>query len=356
MSDTRRSIPASLSIGLALSVVTTWIAWKPSLAMIDLAGRFAGAALATAGWLELAKRLPAARARAATIAAIGFGLLTALWGWDIVQFLTEGRLLRHGSIAMWMWPAAYTAGAALVLALAAAASRGAAEAPEQHAIAVGGLRRATIALWLRLGSTSLAMTMVSIPVLSLQRYAIACAAVVGAFAMIVFATAVVRVATASGTGLPRWALQIAAFLALWSAVMQSAQAWFDYKVVGHHGTTFGDMFHRGPGLPLVTPIAAAAGIAILIRAVVALARAAGDEKLERTAKSTFAGFLFFAISGALLIFAGGEAKPGQNQFLATAFGVTFGVGGLVLAASLCSKAAAAIEARPGLATATLKSA
>jgi len=51
----------------------------------------------------------------------------------------------------------------------------------------------------------------------------------------------------------------------------------------------------------------------------------------------------------------GDTRPGQAVHLLATLGGSIGVGALVLGATSCGKAATALEARPALATATLRS-
>lgn len=412
MSNTRWSAwPAGLLVGLSLQVVTAWGAALGLLAsrlrgdwyvVLGITGAIAGLLLSATGSLELARRLPRARARYAQIAAAGFALaaLAALalevalfsssrdldgirlaWAWVaglVVASIGIAALSRIGgalliAVAIFIVPpppiadalyraigdsiifylaGMWTVWSVLALVIVSGVLRRAAAPPEQNALAAGGFRHAKTALWIRLGSASLLSSAAGIQVVEVQRFGIVAGSIAGAASMVLFALALLRVASTASADHPRIRLNIAAFLAIWGAVAWSLQAFYNYRTLGMRDAA---IYDKSPTWFLSAPIVATLAIGVLILSIERLARSASDEKLERTAATTKVAFLsIMGLSIVLLAIAGPSPAVGLGHLYALIFGTSFTVCALVLAASLCGKAAKAIEDRPGLATASLR--
>ena len=369
---------------------------------MGITGAVAGLLLGATGSLELARRVPRARARYAQIAAAGFGIsaLTALA--FAVAVTSNARDANLGQLA-WAWVAGlvlasigfaglsrvtgavlivvaifvvppppiadalvhalrrdiiyyvvglWTVWSLLALLVVHSALQKAAAAPEQNALAATGFRHARAALWIRLGSASLLSSSAGIQIAEVQRFGIVAGSIAGAAAMVLFALALLRVAGSAGAEHPRIRLNLAAFLAIWSAVVWSLQALYNYRTLDAPPAYFYD---SSPAWFLSAPIVAALAISVLIVAIEHLAATTGDEKLLRTASTT--KVVFICIMGPSLVllgFAGHTPAAGLGHLYVLIFGTSFMVCALVVAAQLCGKAAQTIEARPGLATASLR--
>ncbi len=375
--------------------------------VLSVAGTIAGSWLASTGALELSRRLAGARARAAQVSAAGFAVVTIVsvldilivFGWsDIARIerwygvfsylLLAGFVLAGIGLAL----AGPSRGAALFAVLIAAlsflearlpvversvadllvgpqlvvfavtaavlwgglayvlarrASADSAEAPTQQAGAIAGLRRAGAGLWIRLAAASLLAALIGIKVDSIERFVLVASPIAGAIAMVIFATALVRVASASGTELPRRALHVAAFFALWTAVEETIHAFYVYNSFAR-SVDFDGMFHAS--WPQAALITAAISIAILLWAIRRMAQTAGDEVLARNAGTANKVFILLMSIRIMVYIASGM----NDRSLAVLLANPLAIGALVLAAALCGKAAATIEKRPGLATATLR--
>jgi hypothetical protein len=375
---------------------------------VSVAGTIAGAWLAATGALELSRRLVGGRARAAQVSAAGFAVMAAVSIADMViafgasnieqierwyavfpYVFLAGFLLAGIGLAIagparsavvlataigalsffearipvvqklfddlltgWRAPV-FTAIAALLwgglaYVLVRRAAADSAEAPTQHAGAIAGLRRASAGLWIRLAATSLLAATAGFKVASIERFVMIASPIAGAIAMVIFATALVRVASSSGTELPRRALHVAAFFALWTAVEECMQAFFVYNAVTGFGQ--GPSFLGTPAWPQATLITSAISIAILLWAIQRLATAAGDETLARNTSTASKVFIIFMAIRTLIVLAVGM----NERSLAVLIANPLAIGALVIAAALCGKAATTIEKRPGLATATLR--
>jgi hypothetical protein len=410
MSNSRwSSWPAGLLVGLSLQVVTIWVASIGLHAdlehyarwiVLGAAGALAGTLLAGGGALELARRLPAGRARWAQIAAAGFGVIALAMLVAFVEIYTShrpdklqleyvpyivcagcclaglglaaaARLAPLGSalviVSMIAAPptpildaigkslqedvgllmaTGTTVWVALALVVVGFASRDAAVPPEQNAKVVVGLRNAQTSLWIRLCSASLLSSGAGFQMMSVQKFTMVAGSIAGAVSMGLFALAMLRVASSAGPEHPRVRLNVATFLALWSAFVWAIQAIYNYQA---------GSVRQEPTWYLAAPLVAAVGILVLLSAIEQLARSSNDDKLLRTASTSKVLFgCITAFSMLLLAFAGGKASTGLGHLYLLIFGTSFSVCGLVLAASACGKAATAIENRPGLATATLR--
>jgi hypothetical protein len=219
--------------------------------LVCQAGLIASMCIAVSGALELARRLGEMRARAAQLAAIGFGLVALQRLGDLfvpssrlpVELITAGVVLAGiglglaagnrvlaiagGVLGLAAIPlpqvmdvpaktiaVAFPIWTAVALVALHRAVADAAEAPERKDHAVVGLRRASIALWIRLGSASMLLSGMYIAQI---RYGMTVAgAAIGALSMVTIASGLVRVASGAGKELPRVWAYIAAFLGLWS--------------------------------------------------------------------------------------------------------------------------------------------
>jgi hypothetical protein len=218
----------------------------------------------------------------------------------------------------------------------------AAEAPERRDIAVAGLRRASVALWIRLCSASMLVSAMYIPPI---RYATTViGATIGAVSMVIVANGLVRAATGAGKELPRVWASIAALLGLWSAVVWSNEALLTYKKLP---TAIPSWTHA----PMFI---GAAAILVLLVCIHRLAVNYGDEKLQNHAKTAITLFVVLMLISLPLMSIGTFDLKSMGKVYALSFGTTFNVGALVIAAAACTKAAAALDARPGLAKATLR--
>lgn len=378
--------------------------------LLEVAGAIGGACLAAFGCRELSRRVPAQRARGALVAAAGFaGLAIVRAGGLIVAYLyvedidswfdkaqyvqtavvvvaTVGLVLTAARRPVWMWIAGALAAVAaapptplqeyvvtlapkqfelistvmitlwvvVALILTLRASDDVAAPPSDNAPAIAGLRRTALGLWIWLGGATLVITVISIPVKSVQTGVTLLGTVIGAVAMMVFATGVVRIASASGTALPRYRLQVVAFLAVWNAILQTASALYAYRLTFGTVDPLFELHSSSPAMPWTMRIVTVITLAILITAVGRLASTAGDDKLKRNASQTLLLLILLMAGHFGLTALGAGARPGDLAFYAISFGSTLMVGSFVLAASLCTKAAQALELRPALAPATLR--
>ena len=342
---------------------------------LQLGALIAGMLLVASGALELGRRLPGPRARGAQAAALGCAAVALAtiasvvapdpWFARAPDVVLGGTLLAGLGLAFAaardrvVFAVALVippllgrlscvddqlalAGWALIAALTTnAAVHGAAAAPEQHARLTSGLRQAGVALWLRLGSASLLLSASGIAIASVQRFSLVAGSITGAISMTLFALALVRVVSASGTDvMPRYRLNVAASLALISASLWSIQALFVYRGLAR------------PGWPILTPIVSALAIVALLSAIQRMA--AHDEKLARSAATTTRVFVVVMALSLALVGLAGETRAGEAIHLLATLGGSIGVGALVLGATSCAKAAAVLDARPPLATATLR--
>jgi len=236
---------------------------------------------------------------------------------------------------------------ALIVLVTWRAAGSAAQPPEDQRSAVVGFKRAATALWIQLGTATLLVSVTSGGLVRVVPYVRLVYVAAGAISMVLFASGVVRVARASGTALPGMRLALATFLTVWAAATQTITALSVYAAIS---TSHAWASMQSPW-PLLTPIVAATGIFVLLWSIRLLAVGSGDEKLQRAASSTLT--VYPILMGSSIALLAGVSSHTWGSILLS-LSTTLTVGGCVLAASLCGKAAQAIEARPALATATLR--
>ncbi len=351
----RRTL-AQVAAGLGLASLG-WLAVQPLIAIAepssdnwraiyDWLGRGIGVLLlAGAVVLTLAadawRRAPVAAAGLVVIGATGYWVpvlgkaISELVGPDL-----SSRQL-YGLVRIVVFSAA------TLFVIAALAAGGRDPAPDPRA-AASGLRLARGALIFRIVA-AIAIAMLVVAGRSrdaAQLIAIAGPAVV-VVAMIAFAIALQRIASARIDGMPRLLLSIGAALSLWWAAIQFEQA---TALLDALGEQFGaDRLLEVMGwFSVAGPIAAVVGLALVGTAIASFAGHRGDLELRRAATGRTATFLALALAGIAIPLLATKATSVGGAVAVLLFSAIATVLGLLALAALLRQASESLDAAPGI--------
>jgi hypothetical protein len=205
--------------------------------------------------------------------------------------------------------------------------------------AVAGLRGSARALWIRVGSSVGAGSMLLLAIAqSDQRtaggiaLAFVAAAAVGVVASALFARGLLDVARAEVPELPRWPFVMAAAATLWCAgvTLHQLPALYSFLFRGDE-----DRAATIRALPVATALALLAALAITAISISTFARRRGDDALRAYAVSR-------GLSGVLLV-CGSIAVIAAVEPDAAAIGGLISMWGFALLARLCTRAALSLE-------------
>lgn len=254
---------------------------------------------------------------------------------------------------------------AVLLAGFAALVRGAAST--DRALAATGLRTAAKALWLRViaavGVVVLTLFVIagkggqgSFEVLKL---ALITGAVINIIALAQFGIGAARAARGEVADLGRWPLVVGAGAALWATGVSLGQLPWLYKMLYKGGAGFGgsDAQDYVQALSIAMPVVVTVGVAVIAVAISGFAARRGNEELRGHAQAKGAGFVALtlvsiAIQAWMIPKAMKAASLGSFMVLSI-LAAGAALAGTVMMARLLGHAADALEAEPGLPTASV---
>jgi len=223
--------------------------------------------------------------------------------------------------------------------------------------AVAGLRQVGGALKLRVaaalcGTGLLLLVMMSHSggdgALGVVKLAMMSAAVLNFVAQMMMSFGAMNGASAELPDLPRWAMAVAAALALWAAGVMAAQLPHLYEVLyGHEHDSWGGNYAEA--LATALPLVVTAAVGIVAGAIGALAARRGDEQLRTHASGKGVGFVALMLASIGItawVLPDAKSEGGLIGIMFCAAGC--GLWAMILGARLCSLGADAIDAEPGL--------
>ncbi len=254
---------------------------------------------------------------------------------------------------------------AVLLAAFAALARGAAST--DHALAARGLRTAAKALWLRVvaavGVVVLTLFVIggrgSQGSLDVLKLAMVTGAIINIIALAQFGFGAARAARGAIADLGRWPLVVGGGAALWATGVALGQLPWLYKMLYKGGAGFGgrDAQEYAQALSIAMPLVVTVGVGVIAVAIIGFAARRGNEPLREQAVAKGVGFVAMtlvsiAIQAWMIPKAMKAASLGSFMVLSI-LAAAAALAGTVMMAKLLGHAAHALEAEPGLPTASV---